>query len=59
LREENANKKSLWAKYHEIRNADKEIDNAWANVRTLLNIDDDALIEQSGQRIPKRNAPSL
>ena len=55
----NTEKKVLWAKYHDVRNADKEIDNAWANVRTLLNINGDALIEQSGQRIPKRNAPSL
>ena len=53
---ENTNKKSLWAKYHEIRNADKEIDNAWANVKTILNLPEDAPIEKT---TPKRNAPSL
>jgi len=55
----NTEKKNLWAKYHEVRNADKEIDNAWANVRTLLNIKDDAQIEQPEQKSPTKNAPSL
>ena len=36
-----AAKKSLWAKYHEIRNGDKEIENAWGNVRAILNLDND------------------
>ena len=34
----NATKKSLWAQYHEIRNTDKEVDNAWANVKAILNL---------------------
>jgi len=69
----NADKKSLWAKYHDIKNSDKEIDNAWANVRTLLNLKDDAkdlkedvMIEQSEKNTPEkerkspsRNAPNL
>ena len=42
LREEYAKhdaiKKSLWAQYHEIRNTDKEVDNAWANVKAILNL---------------------
>jgi hypothetical protein len=52
----NANKKSLWAKYHEIRNADKEIDNAWQNVKTILNLPEDDLIAKT---IPKKDAPNL
>ena len=63
LREEyairNTEKKILWAKYHEVKNADKEIENAWANVRTLLNITSKATIEPSEQKSPNRNAPSL
>ena len=55
----NNEKKTLWAKYHEVKNADKEIDNAWANVRTLLNIKEATPIEQPEQKSPKRNAPSL
>ena len=63
LREEYAildvEKKVLWAKYHEVKNAEKEVENAWANVRTLLNITNDTTIEPSEQKSPKRNAPSL
>ena len=55
----NNEKKTLWAKYHEVKNADKEIDNAWANVRTLLNIKDDAPIELLEQKSQQKNAPSL
>jgi len=55
----NADKKSLWAKYHEVRNSDKEIDNAWQNVRTLLNLKEDNTIQVSEEKAPKRNAPSL
>jgi len=36
-----ATKKSLWSQYHEIRNSDKEIDNAWANVKAILNLKDE------------------
>jgi ribosomal protein L29 len=53
---ENAAKKSQWAKYHEIRNADKKIENAWANVKTILNLPEDAPIAKAS---PKRNAPNL
>jgi hypothetical protein len=53
---ENAVKKSLWSKYHEIRNADKEIDNAWANVKTILNLPEEAPI---AKKSPERNAPNL
>lgn len=53
---ENTNKKSLWAKYHEVRNADKEIENAWGNVKTILNLPEDAPITKEA---PKRNAPNL
>jgi len=52
----NSNKKSLWAKYHEIKNTDKEIENAWANVKTLLKLKDEIILEEK----PKpRNAPNL
>jgi len=54
-----ANKKSLWASYHEIRNADREIDNAWANVKVLLNLKDEIEMEQPEQKPKKKNAPSL
>jgi len=55
-----ANKKSLWAKYHEVRNADKEIDNAWQNVKTLLNLKDDTELEKGLEnRKSSRNAPDL
>ena len=70
----NVEKKSLWAKYHDIRNSDKDIDNAWQNVRTLLNLKD--VTEISAHEIApdtskpetgknenttptKRNAPNL
>ena len=63
LREEyavrNTEKKVLWAKYHEIKNADKEIENAWANVKTLLNINNDTTIERSEQKMTDKIAPSL
>ena len=54
-----ADKKSLWSQYHEIGNSGKEIDNAWQNVRTLLNLKDDATIEQSEKKAPTRNTTSL
>ena len=57
---ENANKKSLWAKYHEVRNADKEIDNAWQNVKTLLNLKDDVELEKGFEKKRSdKNAPDL
>ena len=37
----NADKKSLWSQYHELRNSDKEIDNAWANIKAILNLKDE------------------
>ena len=56
----NANKKSLWAKYHDVRNADKEIDNAWQNVKTLLNLKDDTDLEKGlEKKEPNKNAPDL
>jgi prefoldin subunit 5 len=70
----NTEKKSLWAKYHDVRNSDKEIDNAWANVKTLLNLKDATEISASEIALDeskpetgndemetptKRNAPSL
>jgi len=54
--QQNAEKKSLWAKYHDIRNSDKELDNAWQNVCTLLNLKDEPEITKEA---PKRNAPGL
>ena len=39
---QNTEKKSLWARYHEVKNSDRDIENAWANVKTLLNIGEDA-----------------
>jgi Zn-dependent oligopeptidase len=58
LREEyaklNTDKKILWAKYHETKNGNKEIDNAWANVRTLLNIKDDAMTLRPEEATPKK-----
>ena len=70
----NAEKKSLWAKYHDIRNSDKDIDNAWQNVRTLLNLKETTAISapeiapnvsksetSKGETATptKRNAPNL
>ena len=55
----NTDKKSLWAKYHELRNSDKEIDNAWANVKTLLNLKDEIAVEQLEEKPKQKNAPSL
>ena len=55
----NADKKSLWAKYHEIRNADKEIDNAWGNVKTLLNLKDSTDIIATRDNAKQPNAPNL
>ena len=52
----NADKKSLWGKYHDIRNSDKEIENAWANVKTLLNLKDETEIAKEA---PNKNAPNL
>ena len=49
----NAEKKSLWARYHEIKNSDRDIENAWANVKVLLNIGDDA-VEASKEKEPVR-----
>ena len=40
-----AKKKSLWAKYHDTRNSDSGITNAWANVKTILNVPDEIQIE--------------
>ena len=48
---QNADKKSLWAKYHEIKNSDRDVENAWANVKTLLNIGD-AAAEASKEKEP-------
>ena len=55
----NTEKKSLWAKYHELRNSDKEIDNAWANVKTLLNLKDEIAIAQPEEKPQQKNAPNL
>jgi len=56
----NANKKSLWAKYHEVRNADKEIDNAWQNVKVLLNLKDDTDLDKDlEKKVSDKNAPNL
>ena len=54
-----ADKKSLWSQYHEIRNSGNEIDNAWQNVRTLLNLKDDVTVEQPEKKAPTRNTTSL
>ena len=63
LREQYANilsdKKSLWAKYHEVRNSDKEVDNAWLNVKTLLNLKDDEAINITKDKKERSNAPNL
>ena len=46
-----ATKKSLWAKYHEVKNADKEIVNAWTNVKAILNLPDEVEIETLAPQI--------
>jgi len=48
-------KKSLWTKYHEIRNADREIANAWGNVKAILNLDDDAEFMSRQLEMPSQN----
>ena len=50
-----AAKKSLWAKYHEIRNGDKEISNAWGNVRAILNLDNDKEFAPQKFEMPAQN----
>ena len=53
---ENAHKKSLWGKYHEVRSGDREIDNAWQNVKSILNLPDYA---PSAEKAPKSKSPSM
>jgi len=60
----NAKKNSLWAKYHDTRNADSGITNAWANVKTILNVQDEIVIvpKATPEIAPKRqrrSGPSL
>ena len=55
----NTEKKIMWTKYHEIKNADKEIENAWANTKAILNVQDEIQIEPQKQKPPKRYVPSL
>ena len=43
----NTEKKILWANYHDLKNSDKEIDNAWANVKALLNLQDDLNLQDA------------
>ena len=31
-------KKILWGKYHQVRTMDKDADNAWKNVKAILNL---------------------
>ena len=47
-----ADKKKLWAKYHDIRNGDSGISNAWENVKTILKSQDEIKIKLP---IKKRN----
>jgi len=51
-----AKKNSLWQKYHDTRNSDSGISNAWANVKTILNVPDEIVLSKQP---PKRKAPSL
>ena len=59
----NTDKKALWAKYHETKNTGKDIDNAWLNVKTLLNIADsdsamhdyDSVVQQNDDSMMKLN----
>ena len=42
----NTTKRKLWDKYHEINRSDREIGNAWGNVKAILNVQDDIKIER-------------
>ena len=55
-----AEKKKLWARYHTIKKELTSASNAWANVKTLLNVPDE--IERAPTISPpvkKRSGPSL
>ena len=60
LREEyakhNAQKKILWANYHEVRTSNVEADNAWQNVSAILNLKKD---EKEQIKSETKDAPSL
>ena len=43
---QNTAKCKLWDKYHEINRSDREIGNAWGNVKAILNVQDDIKIER-------------
>ena len=52
-----AKKNSLWEKYHDTRNSDSGITNAWANVKTILNVPDEIKIETpTKKKVPNRSA---
>ena len=56
----NADKSKLWAKYHDTKNADSGLANCWANVKTILNVQDE--IEIALEIAPKQKrqtGPSL
>ena len=47
-----ADKKKLWAKYHDIRNGDSGISNAWENVKAIMTTPNEIKIEPP---VKKRN----
>ena len=47
-----ADKKKLWAKYHDIKNGDSGISNAWENVKTILKSQDEIKMDAP---VKKRN----
>jgi len=51
-----AEKKKLWARYHAMKNEIGEAKNAWANVKTLLNVQDEIEI---APKVRRQSGPSL
>jgi len=41
----NTEKKVLGSEYQELRHSEKDIDNAWQNVKAILNIEDNVSVE--------------